>query len=191
MKNSVFTPSFWFVVSAVTIASATRFVPHPPNFTAVGAMALFGGACFINKKTAFIIPLAAMLLSDSVIELIYGDGFYTAMWSVYLSFCITVLIGIYIQKKVKFSSVIAASVVSSAIFFALTNFASWAGSTVYPQNFSGLISCYAAAVPFHNNDITSSFALNTFAGDLFFNGILFGAYYFAQAKYPSLTKARL
>ena len=43
---------------------ASRFIPHPPNFTALGAIALFGGAFLKDKKLAFSIPIIIMILSD-------------------------------------------------------------------------------------------------------------------------------
>jgi hypothetical protein len=51
----------------VAAAALARLVPHPPNVTPIAAMALFGGACFANRKLAYLLPLAAMLLSDFVL----------------------------------------------------------------------------------------------------------------------------
>jgi hypothetical protein len=51
----------------VVLAALTRLAPHPPNVTPIAAMALFGGAYFRGRKIAFLLPLAAMLLSDLVL----------------------------------------------------------------------------------------------------------------------------
>ena len=59
-------------------AALARLVPHPPNVTPIAAMALFGGACFANRKMAYLLPLAAMLLSDLVLGL-------HALWPVELA----------------------------------------------------------------------------------------------------------
>ena len=55
------------LVGIVVAAALARLVPHPPNVTPIAAMALLGGACFGNRKLAYLLPLAAMLLSDLVL----------------------------------------------------------------------------------------------------------------------------
>jgi hypothetical protein len=159
----------------ILAASFTRLIPHPPNFTAIGAIALFGGAYFSDKKFAFIVPMAAMLLSDMII------GFHNGMLSVYLSFAIIVGIGILLSRNIKFKNVVAASLLSSVIFFVLTNFQMWVQSPLYAKNLSGLIACYVAAIPFFHH---------TVLGDLIFVGILFGLFAVIQSKFPALAKVK-
>src|SRR5689334_15212272 len=55
------------LVAMIVAAAATRIIPHPWNFTAVGAMCLFGGAYFRRRWQAFFVPLAALVLSDIVL----------------------------------------------------------------------------------------------------------------------------
>src|SRR5712691_6539722 len=56
------------VLTAIVLAAAfSRLVPHPPNVTPIAAMALFGGAYLANRKFAYLLPLAATLLSDVVL----------------------------------------------------------------------------------------------------------------------------
>ena len=50
----------------VLIAAFSRLIPHPPNFTPIGGMALFGAAYFSKRYLGFLVPLAAMWLSDLV-----------------------------------------------------------------------------------------------------------------------------
>jgi hypothetical protein len=160
----------------ILAAAFTRLIPHPPNFTAVGAMALFGGAYFSEKKFAFIVPLAAMLISDLII------GFHNGMLSVYLSFVLIVGIGILLSQKIKFKNVVAASLLSSVLFFILTNFQMWIQSPLYAKDISGLITCYVAAIPFFHH---------TVLGDLFFVGTLFGLFAAIQVKFPQLVKVKI
>lgn len=175
MNSNNITPKFWIVGIMILAAAFTRLIPHPPNFTAVGAIALFGGAYFSDKKYAFIIPLFVMLLSDLII------GFHNGMLSVYLSFVIIVGIGIMLSRNIKFRNVIAASLVSSVLFFALTNFQMWIQSPLYTKNISGMIACYVAAIPFFHH---------TVLGDLVFVGILFGFFAAIQAKFPALVRIK-
>src|SRR5271170_5251832 len=104
----------------VLLAAASRLVPHAPNFSVIGSLALFGGACFEETLAAFAIPIAAMLLSDAVI------GFHREMPVVYLSFILTTFLGRLVNSK-SVGSVASMSVAAAVLFFALTNFGVWAG----------------------------------------------------------------
>jgi len=150
-----------------------RLIPHWPNFTPIAAMALFGGAYFERKYLAFIIPLAALFISDLLL------GLHGYLISVYLSFIIIAGIGLLLRNRIKIGSVLLATLVSSLLFFVVTNFAVWIGSPFYPQNLTGLIECYAAGLPFLNNGVL---------GDLFYNTIFFGSFYLAQLRFPVLAK---
>jgi len=143
----------------ILLGLLTRFLPHPPNFTAVGAVALFSGYYLKNKKLAIAVPLIIMFLSD------WRIGFYQwqLMASVYLSFVIVVFLGILIRKQ-KWLFALPTSLFGSIIFFLITNWAVWQFTDWYPHNFSGLIACFLAALPFLKNNL---------AGDLLYTFILF------------------
>ena len=154
-KNEIITVSIM-----VAIAAATRFLPHPPNFTAIGGMALFGAATLTKKKLAFIVPIMAMLISDLFIP----NGFDL---SVYTAFIAIAAIGLLISNKKGPMPVIVGSISASVIFFAISNFGVWASQAMYTKNAIGLITCYEAAIPFFPN---------TLAADLFFSSLLFSSY---------------
>ena len=174
MKEKLFSARFFFLTGLILAAIFTRLVPHPPNFAPIAAIALFGGAYFNNKKIAFIVPFTALLLSDLII------GFYEGMWAIYLSFALVVGIGFLLKNRITAGNVAFAAVSSSILFFVLTNFAVWMSGFLYPMNFSGLIMCYTAAIPFFHN---------TLFGDLVYTGALFGLYELARVKYPKLVEA--
>ena len=75
MKSKLFTPQFIFVTSAMLIGAVSRLLPHIDNFTPIAAMALFGGATIANKRLAFVIPLLAMIVSDTAMKLFFGYVF--------------------------------------------------------------------------------------------------------------------
>ncbi|MCV6605330.1 MAG: hypothetical protein OIF34_08485, partial [Porticoccaceae bacterium] len=58
-----------FVVLLIVLAALSRLLPHPPNFSPLIAMALFGGAVIADRKLALIMPLLALLLSDLILGL--------------------------------------------------------------------------------------------------------------------------
>ena len=159
------------LLSAILLAAALRLVPHPPNFTPIGAMALFSGAYLGRRALAFVAPLAAMLLSDAVL------GFYSGMWVTYLAVALVALLGaIALQKRTPVRIGLAA-VAGSALFFLVSNFGTWALSGMYPHTAAGLAACYVAAIPFFQN---------TLAGDLFYATLLFGGFTIAELLIPQL-----
>jgi hypothetical protein len=169
--------NFALIAIMIFLAALTRLIPHYPNFTAVGAIALFGGA-YLSRKWALLIPLAALFVSDLFLNnLVYaqvypenysGFMFFDAdsIW-IYGAFILIVLLGYRFIKRIKIVTIAATTVSASALFFIVTNFGVWAGSMMYPKSFAGLMACYQAAVPFF---------WNTFAGDVFFVAVLFGGY---------------
>jgi hypothetical protein len=173
-----------FTVSVILAGAFFRFIPHWPNLTPIAAMALFGGAYLGRKHLAFIVPFAAMILSDLVL------GLHKDMWAVYLSFGITVSFGILIRNRVRVISIVGASLASSVIFFLLTNFAAWLSSPFYPQTADGLMQSYIAGLAFFNNGSYGiSFFLNELTGSLLYNGLFFGAYALAVHRFPKLAAA--
>jgi hypothetical protein len=174
--NSNLTPRFLVLAGMILIAAFTRLIPHPPNFTAIGAMALFGGAYFSRKSLAFAVPLIAMFFSDMII------GFHQGMYAVYLSFIFIVMIGLTLKNKKKAGNVFLASVSASVLFFVITNFAQWLSYPLYSKDIAGLIACYVAAIPFFHY---------TLLGDLFFVGALFGLFELAKMKFPQLVKVKV
>ena len=165
-----------FILVFILVAALSRLLPHLPNFTPIAAMALFGGAFLSQKRIAFALTFLALILSDILVNtLLYQDTAFMNyfsqpfVWAVYLSFGLTILLGSSIQNKINVKNVAALSLSSSLIFWLITNFACWPGNPLYAQDFSGLIQSYIAAIPFLGNSVV---------GDLFYNTLLFGAFYY-------------
>lgn len=149
----------------IFIAALSRLIPHLPNFTPIGAMALFAGATLTDRKKAYAIPLAALLLSDVII------GFHSGMAYVYASFVLTVFIGTRMANRLSALRIGAAATLSSVLFFVISNFGVWMSGALYPKTLEGLTECYIAAIPFYHQSL---------AGDLFFSAALFLAYRITQ-----------
>ena len=150
----------------IVLGSAFRLLPHPLNFTPIGAIALFSGFYF-KKKYALVIPVLAMLISDSFL------GFYNwkLMFAIYGSFLLCVALGFWLKKHKKWYTILGGSLACSVLFFLITNFAVWAFAPWYAKTFFGIIQCYIMAIPFFRN---------TLLGDLFYVTIFFGAYEIVQ-----------
>ncbi len=158
------------IVGFILFAAAIRILPHPWNFTPIGAMAIFSGAKLANKWTAFFIPLTALFLGDLFV------GFHKLMFVVYLSFCLSVLIGRYLSGRQTVLGISVATLGGAVQFFLITNFAIWAYDfTPYAKTLSGLLTCYAAGIPFFDN---------TLASDAFYATVLFGGFALAGRLAP-------
>jgi hypothetical protein len=142
------------------------------NFAPISALALFGGV-YLDKKHTFLVPLAAMLVSD------YFLGFYPGMMWVYGSFVAIGVIGLWLRNHQGVATTAAATFCGSLIFFAVTNFGVWiSGQVTYPKDVNGLLQCYAAAVPFFRN---------TLLGDAVYVTVLFGLFELARRLFPAFT----
>lgn len=160
------------ITGFIILGVLTRVIPHPPNFTAVGAVALFGGAFFIDKKLSFLIPISIMIISD----LLLG---YSIILSVYISFVIMVCCGFLLKKNQNGLRIINITLLGSLIFFIVTNFSVFLTSSLYPKSIIGLIECYALAIPFF---------LNTIMGNITYSLIMF--YGFNAIKSKILVKSQ-
>ena len=161
------------LIAAIFTAAAMRLLPHPPNFSPVAAMALFGGAFLPRRAISFAAPLGALLVSDMVL------GFYGQMWIVYGSVALIVCLGWLLSSSRTPLRIAAAAVASSVLFYLVTNFGVWAFGDMYPKTLAGLAACYAAAIPFFQN---------TLVGDLVFTGLLFGGFALAERLIPVLRQ---
>ncbi len=154
-----------FAIIMIILLAFSRLISLPPNFTPILAMALFGGAVFSDKRLAIIIPLLAMLLSDLFLN--YHDTIYV----VYFCIALIAVMGILIRENRNVWTIAGASVGASVFFFIVSNFGVWLFTGWYPGNFTGLLACYAAAIPFYHNTMIST---------LLFSGVLFGLNNFAE-----------
>ena len=169
----------------ILLAAFTRIMPHPPNFSPMAAIGLFGAAHFAKKWQAFFIPLIGIWISDLVINnYVYSSSssnfvwFYSGFYWQYISYILIIFAGLFIfNRGISLTKTFGGMISSSGIFFLVSNFGVWAGGTMYPKNFGGLITCYAAGVPFIHNTIIS---------DVLFTTVLFGTYYLLQVEYSSL-----
>lgn len=147
------------ILGLVIVGVLSRLLPHPPNFTSVNAIALFGAFYFESKWLSFATVVATLLLSDLAI------GFYPTMSFVYLSFGLIVLIGSKLKKKASFERITITSLASSVLFFIVTNFGDWLTLSLYPKTLQGLGLCYFSAIPFFVTQLL---------GDLCYGFLLFG-----------------
>jgi hypothetical protein len=175
------------ILSLLVIGIGSRLLPHYPNFTAVGAISLFASAFAGRRTIAIVIPFLVMLFSDMILNnliyaRVYPDDYKNfiflyrgALWS-YAAFGLVVIFGnTLFRNSVNLPKVFFGALGASIIFFLLSNFGVWASTNVYPVNLSGLLTCYAAGLPF---------LLNQVLGDLSYSLVLFGVAIYVLALKP-------
>ena len=179
-------------VLLVLMASLYRIMPgRPLGFAPQIAMALFSGSVIADKKFSFLMPLASMLISDIIYQLLFVlklspiQGFYEGQWVNYLLFVAITVIGFAINKN-KWIHIFIGSLVGVLFFFLASNFMVWIGGGLglngqpYPRTLEGLDSCIIAGLPFLKGSLYAT---------LFFSTVFFGAYYLLQ-KYLSAKPAK-
>jgi hypothetical protein len=154
---------FGLAVVLIALGTASRLLPHPPNFTPIGALGLFGGFAMTRLSTAALVPFAALLLSDWYL------GWYTLLPVVYACFGINVLLGRWLQRRPSVARWLVACLGGSLQFFLITNFGCWLVG--YPKTWEGLTQCYVLALPFYRNQVL---------GDLLYGGVLCGGLVLAR-----------
>lgn len=181
--NKQNSPLILSAVLLIIAAAFTKFFPHYPNFTAIGAIAVFGGSVIKDKKLAFLLPLGALLLSDICLQLFTSTpGFYgTSQYFVYAAFLIITALATFMQKR-SIVNIALAAIWSGVIFFIISNLGVWFSSDYYPKTLAGLGACYWAAIPFYKNELFGNFALNSILGNAFYSALLFGAYSLVEKK---------
>ena len=154
------------------------------NYSAIGAIALFGGAYFNNNAKAFAFPLLTLLISDVILSLTvykaYSNGafLYEGWYWVYGAFALMTLVGKLVIKKPNVISFVAATIVVVLIHWIVTDFGMWYGNPSFPQTLAGFWVVLEMAIPFE---------FRFLYGTLGYGAIMFGSFEFLKYKYPVLS----
>lgn len=155
----------------ILAAAISRVVLYPNNYSPIIGMALFGGAIIKDKRFAFILPIFAMFISDVMFEASgIAKGFWG--WGQLVGYGILAIITVFgfRLKKANAVNVIGFSLISSVIFFTLSNLTFFLIDNkiyhTYTNDFAGFRNCFIQALPFFKAHV-----------DLIYSSILFGSYY--------------
>ncbi|MGA2351858.1 MAG: DUF6580 family putative transport protein [Terracidiphilus sp.] len=144
------------------VAVLSRLLPTLPHagwysFTAVGGALLYFGAR--RSWREMLAPLAVLMATDYFLTVyIYHYNFrwqfYVATWVWYV---MAMALGqILLHARTTAVRVAAGALLGPTSFFLVSNYAVWAGGTMYPRTLGGLGMCLAAGVPFYRNDLAST-----------------------------------
>ena len=186
---SAFAPGPWLLAALIVAAALSRLLPHPPNFSPIIAMALFGGAYFASRRWALALPLIAMALSDLALAALRGGtwaayfspAYLPSLLANYACIALAAVIAMHgLRGNATAGRVLGYSLGGSLLFFALSNFAVWLTAQSvpgYPACSAGLAPCYAAALPFLQW---------TVLGTLAYAAALFGGFALLRKRLPAL-----
>ncbi len=125
--------------------SASRLIPHPPNFTSIIALSFYIPAAFGLKFIPVVI--ISLFFTDLII------GLHSTLIFTHGSIFLIGLISIYFNKSLLFR--IFGTLTGAVIFYLVTNFGVWTNGS-YGYNLVGLLNCYILALPFFVNTVLST-----------------------------------
>ena len=134
-----------YVIGITLILSASRFIPHPPNFTSLIAL-------------SFYIPvfLGIKFLPALIVAFIFTDyiiGFHSTVIFTWGSILIIGLVSIYFKNTINYRML--GALTGALIFFVISNFGVWTLGS-YGYNLKGLIDCYIMAIPFFGQTLIAT-----------------------------------
>jgi len=135
----------------VLLGVVSRIIAHIPNFTPILSIALMS-SLYIKNRLIILIPISIMLISD-----LFIGSHITAPW-IYFSILVICLIGYFVKNNIH--NIFLYSIVSSILFFIISNFGVWF-SGGYTYSLEGLILCYTMAIPFFKNTLISTILFST------------------------------
>ena len=130
--------------------AASRFIPHPPNFTSLLALS------FYIPVLLGIRYLPALILSFAITDLFLGFHSTTLFtWGA------VIFIGFLSKHFIKnIISRISGALIGACIFFIVTNFGVWSIGN-YGYTINGLLTCYTLAVPFFAYSLIATFIFSS------------------------------
>lgn len=125
--------------------AASRFIPHPPNFTSLITLSFYIPLLFGVK----FIPI--LLLSFIITDIVIGfhEVALFTWGTVILIGLIAKLFGSNITTR------ISGALFGACLFYLITNFGVWSLGS-YGYSLEGLIACYTLAIPFFAYSLIST-----------------------------------
>lgn len=169
--------TFFLAIGLILFGAFSRLISVIPNFSAVEALALFGGAYLASRFLSIAIPLIALFVTDLILNNTILRGFYPdhegfvifsdyMIWNAAAIILIVLLSKVVLKKKtvLRFAGGVLGATLT---FWIISNLGTFISGTLYPKTITGLVACFTAALPFLKNSLI---------GNVLFASILFGTY---------------
>ncbi len=188
--------ALFLILSAVAYRIVIGLYGHPDsigllNFAPLAAIALCAAAYF-PRNYKFTVPMLALLISDVALNLHYHASFFTLdILSHYVGFALVGCLGLLLQDRPSWKTMLPASIAASLIFYLVTNTFSWLTDPGYVKNLAGLLQCLTTGLPQYSATPTWMFFRNSLLSDLFFTAIFVVCMSFGRAPERSRAAAAL
>lgn len=186
-------------VILILVAAAWRVVaawePSLANFAPLMALAFCGGVYFRSPKM-WLVPFAALLLSDLYLDYYYQTQFAYA-WSFgpagirALCFVLALFIGWVVSHRKNWLNLFTGTLASAVIFYLVTNSHAWFYDPTYVKGLAGWWQAMTVGHP--EFPPTLFFFRNSLVSDFFFTGLFALAmeYQALRREQPSLLPRSL
>lgn len=164
----------------IALATAYRLLPTVDqslsNFSPVMAIA-FCGAVYFRQRIMWIVPFAALSLSDLYINHFYLKEYgYSWPLSGILArsacFALALLIGAAVARRKSWLWLLNGSLLGALLFYLVTNSQSWLSDPFYPKSLAGWWQAMTVGHP--EFPPTIYFFRKTIFGDVLFTGLFAG-----------------
>lgn len=173
------TPGMSLVVALgiLVLAAAWRIVgahtPQLSNFAPLMALT-FCGAVYFRDKRLWLVPLAALALSDLYLDHYYAITFgETWTWPSVLvrlvCFALALPLGHFIAQRKTWGTLLGGTLTASLVFYLATNTDAWIRDPFYLKTFAGWLQAITVGRP--EFPPTIWFFRNTLVSDLVFTGL--------------------
>ena len=137
--------NFLIFIGIFASLAASRFIPHPPNFTSLIALSFYVPVLLGLRF------LPALLISFAITDFIIG--YHTATHWTWGSVLVIGLVSQYFNKNISYR--LTGTLLAASLFFLITNFGVWT-TGMYSYTLSGLLNCYILAIPFFTYNLIST-----------------------------------
>jgi hypothetical protein len=159
------------------------------NFAPFAAIAVCGAAYF-PRKLKFSLPLAALFVSDAILNSYYGAPLFTPLiFCRYLALAVIGCIGLALQGRASFKTMLPASLVGSTVFYLISNAFAWLSDPGYAKNLAGLFQALTVGLPEYSTTPSWMFFRNSLLSDLFFTALFVLCMSFDRSAERSRAKA--
>jgi hypothetical protein len=169
--------SIIFFVAVAFIALASRWLPHPPNFTAISGFFFVAGVLASRQKWLGAVAFLPLIISDLFL------GGYPGLMFVYFGHAAVLFFGWYFatafgenSKRRQVLPFAVLNLSSALIFFALSNLGVWLSSGIYARTSAGLVECFVMALPFFHQTAISQ---------LIFSAVFVSSFYWIDSRVGS------
>ena len=186
-------PAVLLVIAAVAYRVATGIFIQSgstwlSNFAPFAAIALCSAAYFPNRLK-FSLPLGALLLSDVILNSYYHAPLFEPLIVCrYLALVVVGCVGLAMQKKASFKTMLPASIAGSIIFYVITNTFAWISDPGYAKSLAGLFQALTVGLPAYSATPSWMFFRNSLLSDLVFTSVFVICMSFDRGAERSRTK---